>query len=126
MGAPKYIKLSKYLTHSAVWQTTGVGTYGDTIVSTSQTVSCFYFTGSIYREVGRANVGQSAVENVALEHSLLLYSTPNVKVGDTFVNITDQDGAITVALARAVKVEAYRYYASGMGNVLQQITLEFN
>lgn len=123
MGEPRFIKLSKYLTHTAVWEVTAAGTYGDTYVSTSVTgIACAYFQGLTAREV----MGSRGIQDLTLEHSLLLYSTPTVKVGDQFAAITDQDGAVMVASARVTQVIPYSAWFLGGGKCAQQVSLEFN
>jgi hypothetical protein len=121
MGAPSHIKLSKYLTHTAVWQVTEVGTYGDTYVSTATTVKCLYYTGETLRDLpGRS------VEGIELEHLALLYSTPTIKVGDLLVTIVNQDGETIRDQARITRVEAFHGWSNGRGTILKQVTLEFN
>lgn len=127
MGDPRFIKLSKYLRHRAVWETTGQNEYGDTSITTSQTVLCYYYQGSVYREFGNQVAGASrAVQNLELEHLALLYSSVTVKINDRLKTITTFDNEALLAEGRVVRVERFHGWDNGRGLMLQQVTLEFN
>lgn len=128
MGSPRYIQLARYLTHTAVWQITDVGTYGgDTVVTTATTVKCLYYTGNVMRDLGRTTDGVArAIEGVELQHFVLLYSTPTVKVNDLLTAIVNQDSETIAAQVRITKVEAFHGWGDGRGTLLKQCTVEFN
>ena len=127
MGTPSHIKLSKYLTHTAVWEVTGTSGYGDSSVTSLSTVKCFYFTGQVFKEIGDRGTGlRKPIQEIRLEHQVLLYSTQNVKVGDVIAAITSQDGNVLQAGGRVGKLESYQGWRPGAGLLLQQITLAFD
>lgn len=119
MGSPSFISLSNYLKHKAQWQSwETLGSFGETSVTTTQTVNCLYFEG--YVDLGNAGPVRSA----NLMHQALLYSTPTVKIGDKLVAITDQFGNELQASATVVRVEKFTKPSRGV--VLQQVVLEFH
>lgn len=127
MGTPRFIQLSKYLKHYAVWQSCSTNEFGDTSVTTSETISCLYYTGSNYRSMGNQTSGAArVVQNLELEHLALLYSTPAIQVNDRLTAIVNQDGETLVASARVVRVESYHHWDTGRGLLMKQVTLDFS
>jgi hypothetical protein len=127
MGTPRFIQLGKYLTHRAIWESTSNNEYGETQVTTSRTVHCYYFTGHTLRELGNQTQGAArGVQNLVLEHQALLYSSVTVKINDRLKTITTLDSETLVDAATVTRVERFHGWESGRGCMMQQVTLRFD
>lgn len=121
MGRPGYINLDKYLVHTAVLAVTGIGTFGDTVVTTSATVPCLYYQDSASRNM----LGNGKLE-LQYMHKLLLPSSVVVAVNDQITNVVNAEGDALVSSARIVKVESFQGWKPGRGTVARECVLEVN